>query len=116
MSEPKMSFSPSNRDISSPDIPDVPGYKIVQPAIGEGSHGKVWLARNAIDQWQALKAVYRTHFDSQTKAYEQAWTAIQTYKLVSHQHPGLMPIDFLSQNQHPGYFYYLMPLGDSLDP
>src|SRR5262249_31888644 len=42
--------------------PQPPGYKLFEPPLGEGGFGQVWLAQNAIGQWQAVKAVYRAKF------------------------------------------------------
>jgi len=38
-------------------LPDAPDYELFNPPFGQGAYGKVWLARSATGQWQALKAV-----------------------------------------------------------
>lgn len=97
-------------------FPDTPDYELVRPAFGKGSYGKVWLARNAIGQWQALKAVYLANFDQYSDPYEREFNGVTRYKAVSDKHPGLLQVDFVSKKKETGYFYYVMELGDPLVP
>jgi CHASE2 domain-containing sensor protein len=99
-----------------PDRPETPDYQLQDKPFGSGAYGRVWLARNAIGQWQALKAVYMSGFGSQAGPYEREFNGITHYKPVSEKHPGLLRIDFVSQKKPAGYFYYVMELGDSLTP
>ena len=98
------------------NYPDTPDYELVQPPFGEGAYGKVWLARNAIGQWQALKAVYKARFGDNLGPYDREFRGIERYKPISDKHPGLLRIDFISRKKDDGYFYYVMELGDSLNP
>lgn len=97
------------------DLPDVPGYELFNPPFGEGAYGKVWLARNANGQWRALKVIYLAKFDQNVDPYEREFNGISRYKPVSDQHPGLLRVDFVSEKLD-GYFYYVMELGDPLEP
>jgi serine/threonine protein kinase len=97
-------------------LPDAPDYELFHPPFGHGAYGKVWLARNAIGQWQALKAVYLANFKSNASPYEREFSGIRRYKPISHKHPSLLRIDFISKKKSAGYFYYVMELGDSLKP
>ncbi|HXC34513.1 MAG TPA: CHASE2 domain-containing protein [Candidatus Acidoferrales bacterium] len=96
--------------------PDAPDYELLQPPIGEGSFGKVWIVRNAIGQWQALKAVYQSKFGANRHPYESEFRGLQKYKPVSEKHPGLLRIDLVSKMKDEGYFYYVMELGDAQVP
>ena len=96
--------------------PDAPDYEIFDPPFGQGSYGKVWLTRNAVGQWQALKAVYQANFDPNSRAYEREFKGIMKYKPVSDRHPGLLRVDFVSKQKGNGYFYYVMELADGLQP
>jgi len=98
------------------DLPDAPDYELFDPPFGQGAYGKVWLARNAIGQWQALKAVYLAKFGPHHEPYEREFNGIKKYKPVSNQHPGLLRVDFVSTKKAAGYFYYVMELGDALEP
>ncbi len=97
------------------DLPDAPDYKLFNPPFGEGAYGKVWLARNAAGQWRALKAVYLANFDQNPDPYEREFNGIKKYQPVSDQHPGLLRVEFVSEKLA-GYFYYVMELGDPLEP
>ena len=92
-----------------------PGYTTVGKAFGEGGYGKVWRARNATGQWQALKEIERAKFQD-AGSYEREFRGIQSYKPVSNQHLGLLHIDHVNRNDQQGYFYYVMELGDPLEP
>jgi len=94
------------------DCPPVPEYELVEPPIGQGGFGKVWLARNAIGQWQALKVVSRAGFESE-KQYNTEFEGIRKYKPVSEKHPGLLRVELVSVPKPEGWFYYVMELGDS---
>jgi hypothetical protein len=98
------------------ELPEIPDYELVHPPFGKGAYGKVWLARNAIGQWQALKIVYLANFNDNTDPYEREFNGIRNYKPVSDKHPGLLRVDFVSKMKQAGCFYYVMELGDSLEP
>ncbi len=98
------------------DLPDAPDYELFDPPFAEGAYGKVWLARNAIGQWQALKAIYLAKFGQRSEPYEREFTGVKKYKPISNQHPGLLRVDFVSKKKSAGYFYYVMELGDGLEP
>ena len=96
-------------------LPEAPGYELFQPPFGEGAYGKVWLARNPAGQWRALKAVYLANFDQNPGPYEREFSGIKKYQPISHRHPGLLQVEFVSEKLA-GYFYYVMELGDPLTP
>jgi CHASE2 domain-containing sensor protein/class 3 adenylate cyclase len=112
-------FPKSTREIIAPlkpflGAPETPDYELFNPPFGEGAFGKVWLVRNAIGQWQALKAVYEAKFGANPRPYETEFKGIQRYKPVSDKHPGLLRVDFVSKKKREGYFYYVMELGDAM--
>jgi serine/threonine protein kinase len=109
---------PSKTVLARPSAasPETPDYELFDPPFGEGGFGKVWLARNAIGQWQALKAVYQAKFGSDPGPYEAEFKGIKRFKPVSEKHPGLLRIDFVSRMKPEGYFYYVMELGDAQTP
>lgn len=97
------------------ELPETPDYELFDPPFGEGAYGRVWVAKNAIGQWQALKAVYLSKFDNNTDPFDREFNGISRYKPISDGHPGLLRVDFVS-GKRPGYFYYVMELGDALEP
>jgi len=96
------------------EIPYTPDYQRVCK-LGQGGFGEVWLVRNAIGQWQALKVVYREKFD-EDRHYNYEFDGITKYKPVSEKHQGLLRIELISQKRSEGYYYYIMELGDSRVP
>ncbi|MCX6896125.1 MAG: protein kinase, partial [Verrucomicrobia bacterium] len=98
------------------ELPEIPGFELFHPPIGEGAYGKVWLARNAAGQWVALKVVYLANFGQNAAPYEREFNGIKKYQLISDQHPNLLRIDFVSEKLAAGWFYYVMELGDALLP
>jgi CHASE2 domain-containing sensor protein len=101
--------------LSFPDdeSPDAPDFELFNPPVGQGAYGKVWIVRNAIGQWQALKAIYQSKFGDNTRPYEAEFHGLQKYKPVSEKHPGLLRIEMVSKMKSEGYFYYVMELGDA---
>src|SRR5579862_7628137 len=97
------------------ELPETPDYEVFDPPIGEGAYGKVWVVRNAIEQWQALKVVYLAKFDNNTDPFDREFNGISRYKPISDRHPGLLRVDFVSRKRA-GYFYYVMELGDARTP
>lgn len=95
--------------------PHTPGYELLQPAFGLGAYGRVWLARNRTKEWRALKAIYLSHFNNHASPYDREYDGIEKYMLLSRQHPGLLQVDYVSFKGDE-YFYYVMELGDSVNP
>jgi serine/threonine protein kinase len=96
-------------------VPETPDYILLDQPFGHGAYGKVWLARNATGQWQALKAVYLSNFGDDAGPYEREFKGITRYQPISDKHPGLLRVDFVSQQKPAGYFFYVMELGDPLN-
>lgn len=97
------------------ELPDTPDYELFDPPFGEGAYGKVWVVRNAVNQWQALKVIYLSKFDNNTDPFDREFNGISRYKPVSDKHPGLLRVDYVTRKRE-GYFYYVMELGDALVP
>ncbi len=92
-----------------------PGYAPVGEPIGNGAYGQVWRVRNATGEFQALKEIKLAKFDD-ADPYEREFRGIKSYKPLSNQHPGLLHVDYVNRAEHAGYFFYVMELGDALDP
>ena len=95
------------------ESPDAPDFELFNPPVGQGAYGKVWIVRNAIGQWQALKAIYQSKFGDNTRPYEAEFNGLQKYKPVSEKHSGLLRIEMVSKMKNEDYFYYVMELGDA---
>ncbi len=94
--------------------PLVPNHRVFQ-CIGIGAYGKVWLARNAMGEWRAVKAVYRRNFANNPRAYRREYKGIRRYSPVSLRHESLLPILEVGHDQEAGCFYYVMELADHAD-
>jgi serine/threonine protein kinase len=95
--------------------PKIPGYRVVEPAFGHGAYGKVWLARNKSGEWRAVKVVLLESFGNDREPYDREYEGVSRYREVSDKHPGLLRVDFVSE-KFATHFYYIMELGDPLEP
>src|SRR5580765_430844 len=90
--------------------PVVPDHELIR-CIGRGSYGEVWLARNAVGTWRAVKVVHRARFRDACP-YEREFAGIQKYEPVSRTNDGLVDVLQIGRNDPEGYFYYVMELAD----
>src|SRR5438445_8405427 len=115
---PPVSPTPERRSLSSSDVrepPNIPDHELIR-LIGQGSYGEVWLARNAVGTWRAVKVVYRQNFKD-PKPYEREFSGMQSYEPISRTNEGLIDVLQIGRNDEEGYFYYVMELADSsLEP
>ncbi len=91
-------------------IPQVPDHQLLR-RIGEGSYGEVWLARNVMGAYRAVKVVYRASFASD-RPYAREFSGIEKFEPISRSHDGLVDILQVGRNDPAGYFYYVMELAD----
>ena len=106
-----LSGPPLNR-VPGP-APRIPDHEMVC-CIGQGSYGEVWLARNAVGTWRAVKVVYRQNFKD-PKPYEREFSGMQSYEPISRTNEGLIDVLQIGRNDEEGYFYYVMELADPGD-
>ena len=92
--------------------PQIPDHTLVR-CIGRGAYGEVWLARNVMGGYRAIKIVSRDSFDT-SHPFEREFTGIQKFEPVSRSHEGLMHILHVGRNEEAGYFYYVMELADDI--
>jgi len=92
----------------------VPDHELLR-LIGKGSYGEVWLARNIMGVWRAVKVVTRAAFDSD-RPFERELAGIQRYEPISRTGEGLVPILHVGGLRDKGYFYYVMELADASQP
>jgi WD40 repeat protein len=93
-------------------VPNVPDHALLR-RIGRGSYGEVWLARNAIGQYRAIKVVYRRTFE-QERPYEREFSGISRFEPVSRMHEGLVDVLQVGRNDQAGYYYYVIELADDI--
>ena len=97
-------------------FPNLPTPKIADHellrCIGKGSFGQVWLARNVMGEYRAVKIVYRAAFETD-RPLTQEFEAIKKYEPKSRSHPSLLNILHVGRNTADEYFYYIMDLADN---
>ncbi len=100
----------SRRERAS-DAPDIPDFELLR-CIGRGSYGEVWLARNILGTYRAVKIVERKAFRDE-EAFEREFSGLQQFEPVSREHDGFVAILHVSRNRAAGFFYYVMELADN---
>jgi tetratricopeptide (TPR) repeat protein len=103
--EPVAEATSSTRPQLPPAIPD---HELLRK-IGGGSYGEVWLARNILGGWRAVKIVYRNSFEHD-RPFEREFAGIQRFEPISRTHES--QVDILHVGRGEGYFYYIMELAD----
>ena len=90
-------------------FPLVPDHELVR-LIGSGSSGQVWLARNAIGTYRAVKIVYRKQFRT-TPLRTRVQRHPEIRAGLAH-HDGHVNILHVGRNTRPAIFIYIMELAD----
>lgn len=88
----------------------IPDHQLIR-RIGHGSYGEVWLARNTMGTYRAVKVVYRKSFVDQ-RPFEREVSGIRKFEPISRSHEGFVDVLHVGINEEHGYFYYVMELGD----
>ncbi len=94
------------------EAPQIPDHSLVR-RIGVGSYGEVWLARNVMGTYRAVKIIHRKNF-SEERPFAREFEGIQRFEPISRHHPGLVAILHIGKNESSGYFYYVMEVADDL--
>jgi WD40 repeat protein len=89
----------------------VPDHELLR-RIGEGSYGEVWLARNVLGEFRAVKIIYRRAFEHD-RPYEREFEGIRRFEPISRAHPSQLNVLHVGRDDRAGYFYYVMELADS---
>jgi WD40 repeat protein len=88
----------------------IPDHELIR-CIGQGSYGAVWLARNMMGMYRAVKIVYRKSFKD-ARPFEREVSGIRKFEPISRSHEGFIDVLHVGINDAEGYFYYVMELGD----
>jgi WD40 repeat protein/serine/threonine protein kinase len=90
--------------------PEVLDHEILRK-IGSGCYGDVWLARNQLGHFRAVKAVWRHAFSSD-RPFEREFRGMVEFEPLSRSHPGVISILHVGRDDRRGCFYYVMELAD----
>src|SRR6267142_3634139 len=104
---PESSGGGTSHSFEAPSIPDHTLLRV----IGRGSYGEVWIGRNMMGIYRAIKVVYRKRFNDRGP-FERELSGIRKFEPISRSHEGFVDILHVGINQAEGYFYYVMELGD----
>ena len=91
----------------------IPEHELVRP-IAAGAYGQVWLARNRLGAYRAVKIVYRASFDHD-RPFEREFAGIKAFEPISRSHEGLVDLLQVGRDDVAGYFYYVMELADAVE-
>lgn len=94
--------------------PRIPDHQLIR-RIGQGAYGEVWLARNALGTWRAVKIVYRDNFKD-ARPYEREFAGIRSFEPLSRSDEGFVDILQVGRDDLGGWFYYVMELADDATP
>jgi WD40 repeat protein len=118
MNDKVSSSSPASQPVSPGDVtrprPQIPDHELLV-RIGAGSYGEVWLARNIMGTYRAVKVVYRHTFEHD-RPYEREFDGIRRFEPISRAHESQLDILHVGRNDQAGYFYYVMELADNAAP
>lgn len=92
--------------------PPIPEHELVRP-IGSGSGGIVWLARNALGTFRAVKII-RADSSQRRGSFQIELNGVHKFEPVSRLHDGLVDILQVGGSEAAGYFYYVLELADDV--
>ncbi|HTL55011.1 MAG TPA: protein kinase [Candidatus Limnocylindrales bacterium] len=105
---PKSGIVGASTGSASP--PGIPDHQLLR-LIGRGAYGQVWLARNVMGTYRAIKLVYRSDFEH-ARPFEREFEGIRKFEPVSRTDESQVDILQVGRNDQAGYFYYVMELAD----
>ncbi len=96
---------------SNPEgLPAIPDHELLR-LVGRGAYGDVWLARDVLGSFHAVKIIRRAAFDH-ADPYDREFRGLQKFTPISRAHPGLVHILHVGRNVAADCFYYVMEAGD----
>ena len=109
--------SPKNKAGSTSDSlrcgrPKVPGYELLR-SVGSGSYGEVWLAKNVLGTFRAVKVVYRSNF-SGPRPFDREFEGLRNFEPISQKHSGWVSILHVGKGNKGDFFYYVMDAADDV--
>jgi hypothetical protein len=90
----------------------IPDHELIR-LIGKGSYGDVWLAKNTLGTYRAVKIVYENTFRHK-RPFEREFNGVQKFEPISRLHEGLVDVLHVGRNNQAGYFFCVMELADDV--
>jgi CHASE2 domain-containing sensor protein len=94
--------------------PAVPDHQLLR-RIGRGAYGEVWIGRDIIGSFHAIKLVFRDAF-KEAEPFDREFKGLSRFTPISRNHPGLVHVLQVGRNDTAGYLYYVMELADDVTP
>jgi len=91
-------------------VPEIPDLELLR-CIGRGAYGEVWLARNILGTYRAVKVIHRRAFRDD-EAFEREFSGLRRFEPVSREHDGFVAILHVGRDRADSFFYYVMELAD----
>jgi serine/threonine protein kinase len=91
---------------------NIPDHNLLS-VIGKGSYGEVWLARNVMGTYRAVKIVSRASFEDAVP-FERELAGIRAFEPVSRTHEGLVDVLHIG-HLDADTFYYIMEVADDVE-
>ncbi len=91
---------------------NIPDYDLIK-LIGEGGFGQIWMARDALGLYRAIKII-RYDDSKSPESYEAEQNGIRHYAPYSRKYDGLIDIHHVGIRPDEGFYYYVMDLADDL--
>lgn len=88
----------------------IPDHALIR-CIGRGAYGEVWLARDIIGTYHAVKIVHRASF-KEAAPFDREFNGLKRFTPISRSHPGFVHILHVGRNDELGCLYYIMEVGD----
>jgi serine/threonine protein kinase len=88
----------------------IPNHSLLR-FIGKGAYGEVWLARDEIGAYHAVKIIHKKSF-ADRGPFEREYRGILQYTPISRTHHALVHILNVGRNSEAGFFFYVMELAD----
>jgi TolB-like protein len=106
------SASISDQAVDQPvlGVPEIPDLELLR-CIGRGAYGEVWLARNILGTYRAVKVIQRRAFRDD-EAFEREFSGLRRFEPVSREHDGFVAILHVGRDRADSFFYYVMELAD----
>ncbi len=98
---------------STLSAPPVPEHELIRP-IGSGSGGTIWLAKNALGTFRAVKII-QAETSRRRSSFQTELNGVLKFEPVSRLHDGLVDILQVGGGDAAGFFYYVMELADDVD-
>ena len=89
------------------------GHELIQ-LIGKGAYGEVWLGRDELGNYHAIKVVRRDRFEDRAP-FEREYRGLLQYTPISRTHHGLVHILNVGRDNAAGEFFYVMELADCIN-